>query len=406
MSAGRPRPTEGALAGSALELAERVLRWNWTEGERDGFRYRYTRPSPGRYPWQWYWDSCFAAIVWRRFDRERARAELETLLAAQRPDGFLGHTVFWGSQVSFGRLPFYNVASRRALQTETIQPPLLAWAWRIAVGDPGAEPRVGRQADWLAANRDLEGDGLLWIVQPDESGLDASPKFEPVWGRRANGLAFPLLVRANRRLGFDARRIRAAGRPVLCEVLVNTLWSLSLQALGRPSATPALVERLWDERRGLFVDEAQPGGLRPEPLTWAALAPLALPDLPPAIGRRLVEEHLLNRAEFLTPVAPPSVAASDPGYEPGGSRALGLIRRYWRGPTWVNSAWLVWIGLLRLGYEEEARALAAGILGATAREGLREYYDPRTGKGLGAKDFAWSALVAELTDPEVDYRFK
>jgi hypothetical protein len=395
----RPRPPAEALADSALALAERVLRWDWTEGERDGFRYRYTRPSPGRYPWQWYWDSCFAAIVWRRFDRERARTELETLLAAQRPDGFLGHTIFWGSPVSLGRLPFYNVTSRRSLQTETIQPPLLAWAWRIAVGDPAEEPRIARQAEWLLANRDLEGDGLLWIVQPDESGLDASPKFEPVWGRRANGrLGFPLLVRANRNLGFDARLVRDAGRPVLCEVVVNTLWSLSLQALGRPSATPALVDRLWDERRGLFVDEAQPGGTRPEPVTWASLAPLALPDLPEAIGRRLIEEHLLNRAEFLTPVAPPSVAASEPSYEPNGGR--GPVRRYWRGPTWVNSAWMVWIGLLRLGYEREARTLATGVLGAAVREGLREYYDPRTGKGLGAKDFAWSALVAELAVPD------
>ncbi len=395
----RPRPPDGALADAALALAERVLRWNWTEGERDGFRYRYTRPSPGRYPWQWYWDSCFAAIVWRRFDRERARVELETLLAAQRPDGFVGHTIFWGSPVSLGRLPFYNVASRRSLQTETIQPPLLAWAWRIAVGDPAEEPRIARQAEWLLANRDLEGDGLLWIVQPDESGLDASPKFEAVWGRRAVGrLGFPLLVRANRKLGFDARSVRDAGRPVLCEVVVNTLWSLSLRALGRPSATAAIVDRLWDERRGLFVDEAQPGGIRPEPVTWASLAPLALPDLPEAIGRRLVEEHLLNSEEFLTPVSPPSVAANDPGYEPDGGR--GPIRRYWRGPTWVNSAWLVWIGLLRLGYEEEARRLATGVLSAAVREGLREYYDPRTGGGLGAKDFAWSALVAELAAPD------
>ncbi len=195
-------------------------------------------------------------------------------------------------------------------------------------------------------------------MQPDESGLDASPKFDPVWGRRANGrLGFPLLVRAQPRLGFDARRIRDRGGPVLCEVLVNTMWSLSLQALGRPSATPALVERLWDERRGLFLDEAQPGGARPGVLTWAALAPLALPDLPEEIGRRLVEEHLLNEREFLTPVAPPSVAASEPSYEPDGGR--GPIRRYWRGPTWVNTAWLVWLGLRRLGYEQEADRMAA-----------------------------------------------
>ncbi len=375
-----------------------MLRGNWREGERRGTPYAYTQPSPTRYPWQWYWDSCFAAIVWRRFDPARARAELESLLAAQRPDGFIGHTIFWHRPVSLGRLPFYNVTSRHAFQTETIQPPLLAWAWRIAVGDPAAEPRIAAQIDWLAANRDLDGDGLLWILQPDESGLDASPKFDPVWGRRANTrVGFPCLVRRNRRLGFDARRVRDRGGPVLCEVLVNTMWSLSLQALGRPSPTPALVERLWDERRGLFLDEAQPGGFRPGALTWAALAPLALPDLPEEIGRRLVEEHLLNEREFLTPVAPPSVAASEPSYEPGGGH--GPIRRYWRGPTWVNSAWMVWLGMRRLGYEQEAERMAQGLIGAVEREGLREYYDPRDGTGLGAEDFAWSALIAELADP-------
>jgi hypothetical protein len=383
---------------AVLGETERVLRQNRVGGERDGVGFEYTEPSPGRYPWQWYWDSCFAAIVWRRFEPRRARAELESLLAAQRPDGFVGHTIFWRRPVTPLRLLFYNVTSRSAFQTETIQPPLLAWAWRLAVGDPSEEPRIARQVEWLRAERDLEGDGLLWIVQPDESGLDASPKFEPVWGRRANGrLGFPLLVHRNRRFGWSARRLREAGEPVLCEVLVNTLWSLSLQALGEPSATPALVERLWDERAGLFFDRVHPGDNLVPVKTWASLAPLALPDLPEEIGRRLVEEHLLDEGEFWTPVAPPSVAVGERGYEPGGSR--GPVRRYWRGPTWVNSAWMVWLGLRRLGYQQEAEELADGLISAVAREGLREYYDPRDGTGLGARDFAWSALVAELVDP-------
>ncbi len=381
------------------QLAETVLRGNWRSGEREGVGYAYTSPSPGRYPWQWYWDSCFAAIVWRHFDSQRARAELETLLAAQRPDGFIGHTIFWDRPVSLVRLPFYNVQSRRAFQTETIQPPLLAWAWRIAVGDPAAEPRIGSQVQWLADNRDLEGDGLLWIVQPDESGLDASPKFDPVWGRRANGqIGFPLLVRRNRKLGFDARRVSAAGGPVVCEVITNVLWSLSLQALGRPSATGALIERLWDERRGLFIDEVGPAGGRPGVSTIASLAPLALPDLPEAIGRRLVEEHLLHPGRYWTEVPPPSVSAEEPSYEPDGGG--GLVRRYWRGPTWVNTAWLVWLGLRRLGYDEQAAAMTRALAGAASREGLREYYDPRSGAGLGARDFAWSTLLLEMSDPD------
>src|SRR5512142_1407210 len=122
------------VAGDELRaLCRRTLEGNWREGRLDGIRYAYTAPSTGRYPWQWYWDSCFAAIAWRRFDRARARAELESLLSAQRTDGFIGHTIFWRRRVTPLRSLFYNVLSRDAAQTETIQPPLLAWAWKLAV---------------------------------------------------------------------------------------------------------------------------------------------------------------------------------------------------------------------------------------------------------------------------------
>jgi hypothetical protein len=130
-------------------------------------------------------------------------------------------------------------------------------------------------------------------------------------------------------------------------------------------------------------------------VTWVALAPLALPDLPEEIGRRLVEEHLLDPTRFWLPVPPPSVAANERTFSMKDT-FMGL-RRYWRGPTWVNSAWLVWLGLLRLGYDDVAEALARRILGAVARSGLREYYDPITGAGMGARDFAWSALALEFT---------
>ena len=252
--------------------------------------------------------------------------------------------------------------------------------------------------DWLAANRDLEGDGLLWIVQPDESGLDASPKFEPVWGRRANGAdrlpaAGPPQPQARVRRPAVLRARRAAALRDPGQHALVALAAGAGPALGDAGAGRAALGRAPRplRRRGPAGRRAGRGVV-----TWASLAPLALPDLPEEIGRRLVEEHLLNEREFLTPVAPPSVAASEPSYEPDGGR--GPIRRYWRGPTWVNSAWMVWLGMRRLGYEAEAQRLAEGVIGAVAREGLREYYDPRTGKGLGAKDFAWSALVAELAD--------
>ncbi len=393
--------TADTPSGTGLipELCRGVLSASWAEGNRSGVPYGYTRPSPTRYPWQWYWDSCFAAIVWRRIDPARSRSELESLLRASREDGFIGHVTFWDQPLTLKRRIYYNVDRRSSAMTSTIQPPLLAWAWRIAVGDPADDPRIARHHEWLLANRDLEGDGLLWLIQPDESGLDSSPKFDPVWGWRSHAnWGFPTLVSRSRRLGWDARRIRDAGGPVLCEVVTNVLWGLSRLAMGQPSITPALVDRLWDEERGRFTDEAQPGGLRPDVDTWASLSPLALPDLPEAIGRRLVEEHLLDPTRYWLDHPPPSVAASDPAFEP--NRGPGWKLRYWRGPTWINAAWMLWIGMQRLGYLAEARAMAARLVPMIEREGLREYYDPLTGEGLGAREFAWSSLIWELWDPD------
>jgi hypothetical protein len=396
-----PRERSQALV-RVRSLCEETLARNWTVGERQGVAYAYTRPSPERYRWQWYWDSCFAAIVWRRFDAQRSRRELSTLLAAARDDGFIGHTIFWEGHLGGVRRLFYNVLDEGAFTTATIQPPMLAWAWRIAVGEPAAEPAIALHHDWLRRERDLEGDGLLWLLQPDESGLDASPQFDPIWHHHAQGLpGFIELVHRNRRLGFEIAAVRDAGGPVVCEVLTNVLWGLSELALGQPSITGALIERCYDERSGLFLPRASPAIEGRVPVTWSALSPLALPDLPEAIGRRLVEEHVLSKG-FWTNVAPPSVATGEPSFSTR-EHTLGL-RRYWRGPTWVNSAWLLWLGLVRLGYDDRAAELARGIERAVLGSGLREFYDPNDGSGMGARDFAWSTLALELLEPDTAAR--
>ncbi len=381
-------------------LCEQTLRGNWREGTHQGVGFGYTCPSPSRYPWQWYWDSCFAAIVWRRFDPDRACRELSSLLAMQRDDGFIGHTIFWNTPLDGTRRFTYNVMSSRAPMTASIQPPALAWAWRIAVGDPAGVPAIARHHRWLGEHRDLDGDGLIWIVQPDESGLDASTQFDAIWGSRAHGLpGFMLLVRRNRQLGFDLRRILAAGGPVCCEVMTNVLYNLSRLALGQASLTAAIIERMYDDRAGLFRPLARPEPAVQPALTWTALSPLALPDLPQEIGRRLVEEHLLDDTCFWLPVPPPSVSAKDPSFSLDDSGLLG-VRRYWRGPTWINAAWLLWLGLVRLGYSEPASELARRVGGAVSSQGLREYYHPYSGRGMGAASFGWSSLVLELAEPD------
>ena len=382
------------------DVCERTLRQNWREGIHQGVEFAYTCPSPTHYPWQWYWDSCFTAIAWRRFDRERSRRELSSLLAAQQEDGFIGHTIFWNRPLNGARRFTYNVSSPNSPMTSTIQPPVLAWAWRIAVGDPQEVPPILRHHQWLSEHRDLDGDGLIWIIQPDESGLDASPQFDVIWGSRAHGLpGFVLLVHRNRQLGFDLRRVVEAGGPVCCEVMTNVLQNLSRLALGLPSLTGTIIDRMYDEDAALFWPLIRPEPRHHPAFTWSALSPLALPDLPETIGRQLVERYLLDPSCFWLPLPPPSVSASDPSFSLDDTVLPG-VRRYWRGPTWINAAWLLWLGLVRLGYDNEATELARRLCAAVQREGLREYYHSYSGAGMGAVDFGWSSLALELLDPD------
>ena len=68
-------------------------------------------------------------------------------------------------------------------------------------------------------------------------------------------------------------------------------------------------------------------------------------------------------------------------------------RRYWRGPTWVNVNWMLIEGLRRAG-DGAADRLADRTLELIDRVGFREYFDPRSGEGCGAEDFAWTAALA------------
>jgi hypothetical protein len=390
-----------------------VLMANWRSGTHpDGTEYAFTCPSPPKYRHQWYWDSCFHAIVWRHFDPRRARDELRTLLRSGRLDGFVPHTVFWHDAAGWRRAPFYATHSLRGDRgTAHIQTPMVALAWE-AVADASPEaPGFRTEAldalrlhyDWLDSHRDPDRDGLISIIHPDESGLDDSPKYDEVFGWMSHYLpGYMWLVERSRRLGYDSRAIIERYDEHVEDVLVNTLYALSLRALARLSGEQqydaradrterALLEHCWDERRGLFWDLA---GRDHRPLrtsTWSSLAPLALPSLPEAVARRLIEEHLLDTRRYAAPFGIPSVAMDEPSF-----RAGWHLFRCWRGPAWVCTAWLLAPALRRHGYETEADRVLAGYVELVERHGFREYYNPLNGEGLAARHFGWSTLLVDL----------
>ena len=125
--------------------------------------------------------------------------------------------------------------------------------------------------------------------------------------------------------------------------------------------------------------------------TWSSLAPLALTALPVDVRRRLVEEQLLHPRRYLAACGIPSVAIEEPEFHPGFA-----LWRCWRGPSWINIAWLLVPPMYELGYEREAERVVSSLEVAVDRYGYREYYNPLTGRGLAARGFGFSTLLIDL----------
>ena len=68
-------------------------------------------------------------------------------------------------------------------------------------------------------------------------------------------------------------------------------------------------------------------------------------------------------------------------------------RNYWRGPVWANVTWLCAHALEGQGEAILAAELRRRMFEAVARGGMREYVLPDTGRGLGARDFTWTAAL-------------
>ena len=388
-----------------------------------GLQYDFVCPSTGTYPFQWFWDSCFHAVALSHVDRERARTELRSLLANAQPDGFVAHVTFWQRERFEALLSTYSIAYRTPYLSDCIQPPVLAEATAAAARGEGGNaflrevlPKVRRYFDWLHAVRDPDGDGLIATLQPDESGLDHTPKYDAYLGIKS--VVHQEFVDAWQRVagpydtvGRVPARMFELDAFVVEDVLVNTIYAVNQGVLAallarvgdgagaaemqaRAGRTLAgLLEKCYDAKAGLFFDVA---GKREEKLrvnTVSCLLPLALPDLPAPVAERLIA-HVTDPDEYWAPFPVPSVAMNEPSFVPG----ISGEKLVFRGPTWMNTNWYLSRGLHHHGRPDVARVVAQRSADLVERSGFREYYDPLTGEGHGAMDFSWTALVLDMME--------
>ncbi len=385
-----------------------------------GRRYDYSCPSPVTYPFQWFWDSCFHAIALSHVNVEQGEREIASLLLNQHQDGFVSHVTFWQREDFEEVVAHYAIAFRGRHLSDEMQPPLLAEAVAaVAERGRGAEflrevlPAVKRFYDWCDRERNPFGDGLVRVLQPDETGLDHSPKWEELlqigeytideFNRGWSRICDPY-----DEVGRDPAAMVALDHFVVADVMVNTIYIENLRVLAdlcdqvgdadggiyRDRATHALhslTALCWDEQRGLFFDIANQENRQLRVNTFTSLMPLLLVDLEDAKVQRLIE-HLENPDEYWAPYPVPTVAMTEPTFEPSTLDEVLL----WRGPTWMNSNWYLARGLQRHGRGDMARLIADRSLELARASGFREYYNPYTKEGHGAPGFGWSTILIDL----------
>ena len=404
-----------------LELAAQdILLGNLRRGtaEWNGQEYSFVVPSLTGYPFQWFWDSCFHAIALIHIDLNQAKAELDTLMSAALTNGFIPHIIFWESEKRDYFLSRNLVATINPNFSSTIQPPILAYAVERVYHATGDEaflqrslPVLVKYYRWLKENRDPDVDGLLAIIQPEEAGTDCSPKYDEILG--LTDLSNKGFIEALNKIYSSYELIRSDETGMLNadvfhveDVLVNSIYALGLQSLARllgnsieslefrddaSKTMESLVNKCWDVDTEAFLDL---NGLQEIPnrtVTISSLMPIILPDLSPDIVKRLVEKWIISEDHFWLPYPLPSVPASNSKFIPGDPH--GFI---WRGPSWINTNWFITKGLKLHGYQELADDISAKSLACIQKSGFREYYNPYTGEGLGAKNFGWSTLILDM----------
>ena len=388
-----------------------------------GHTFDFSCPSHLTYPFQWFWDSCFNAIALSHFDIDKAEAELVSLLKNQHEDGFVSHVTFWQRDAYEEMVSTYAIAFRNKYLTDEMQPPLLAEAvFAVAQRGRGNEflkeilPAVRRFYDWLHEVRSPYGDGLVRVVQPDETGLDHSPKWDELmeikdeenssWFKGWNLICDKYLP-----FNRDPKQMFEVDYFAVADVMVNVIYIENLRVLAKlclqlgdvaaaeiysaraGRARESLELLCWDEADGLYYDVNGKANKKIRVNTFTSLMPLLLSDLDSAKRDRLMK-HLLDPAEYWAKYPIPSTAMNHPTYRPdtvGGN----LV---WRGPTWMNSNWYLARGLIRHGRMDLARHIAAQSIELVRLSGVREYYNPGTGAGWGAPDFSWSTVLLDLVE--------
>jgi len=401
---------------------------------RDNDRGGYTVPTQRLYPFQWNWDSGFAALGFSTFDEGRAWLELDMLFRGQWEDGLLPHIVF--HQVSPDYFPGPSIwGVDRQPQTSGIsQPPVAASVTRRLYEEARDKALAERQVRvlypkllayhrWWWRARDPENTGLVVIYHPWESGMDNSPGWDEALARvprtenrnyvrrdtshvdqaqrprQTEYDRYMYLVELFRGQRYDAGFMYRESPFRVVDLCVNSVLQRASEdlaflaerfgtaeehreisnriALGRGG-----FERLWHEEDGRYYNLDTRGGGLIRLGTSASFLPLyaGVPDRERASRIAKDLQGWGELAEYLVPSADPAAAQFE-------------RQRYWRGPVWAIVNYMIADGLLRYEWSDLADRVRRDTARLVETKDFFEYFDPVDGTGYGGAHFTWTAAM-------------
>lgn len=367
-----------------LRKAISVMKVN-VEAPCGRMRRRWTTPDRWPHRHMWLWDSAFHGIGFSFVDANMAKDAVLAMLEQVQEDGRLPHMVPAVEPVS-----------------EITQPPLLGWAaltilkrTEDAAWAKECLPYLWRYLEWIRQNRDQNRNALPeWHIQgaplcrSGESGMDNSPRFDGALLLDAPDFAAYLCS--------DYRCLAEIARYVGDTATEQTATS---HAEHIAAATNAL---LWSDKDSFYMDRQHDGAFIAVKAV-SGFMPLFAGIAPPDRAEAL-RQHLANPETFAAAVPIPTVSLDSGLYS----------KDMWRGPTWMNLNYLVYTGLHRYGFHEEAERLREVSLATVQkwyeREGcLWEFFDslgitsPRlldrkqrliSGRGIAPiSDYHWTAAT-------------
>lgn len=386
---------------------------------------RYTVPTRGLYPYVWNWDSAFAALGFATYDMERAWVELDTLFAAQWPDGMVPHILFEVDDPDYFPGPSVWQANKGPVPSSGItQPPVAATVIReLAARDParayGFVDALNRWHTWFHAARDPDGVGVIGIVHPWESGRDNLPDWDLPASRidtsgvgdytrrdtsHVNNDHRPRKEQYDRYLALvqfgvdrDWDQVRIAREcpffvadPAMTAIVLRAERDLKAlaQSAGitltdiddRIARLEAGMDTLWrDDIHAYVAKDLRTGELADSVTSGSYLALYG--------GVTKYKDALIASFDAVADACTYTV----PSFDPRDHRFDHV--RYWSGPVWSIVNWMIGRGFEEQGATAQADRIRRDTAAVTRIGNFHEYFSPTDGQGCGGKAFTWTAAV-------------